>query len=36
MNEIEKYYQSLMRDIAAIQASSGDEGSTTQQGVILI
>jgi hypothetical protein len=31
MNEIEKYYQSFMRDIAAIQESSGDEGSTTQQ-----
>jgi hypothetical protein len=31
MTEIEKYYQSLMRDIAAIQESSGDEGSATQQ-----
>lgn len=31
MTEIEKYFQSFMRDIAAIQESSGDEGSATQQ-----
>ncbi|MCL1969702.1 MAG: AIPR family protein [Bacteroidetes bacterium] len=31
MTDSEKYYKSFMRDIAAIQESSGDEGSTTQQ-----
>jgi len=31
MTDIEKYYQSFMRDIAAIQESSGDEGSASRQ-----
>jgi hypothetical protein len=31
MTDIEKYYQSFMRDIAAIQESSSDESSATQQ-----
>ena len=31
MTDIEKYYQTFMQDIAAIQESSGDEGSTTPQ-----
>lgn len=31
MTEIEKYYQSFMRDITAMHESSGEEGSSSQQ-----
>ena len=31
MTEIEKFYQSFMRDISTIQESCGDEGGSTQQ-----